>query len=90
MMRWYVDSPGEFYTCGESTVIYFHPPSGNTHLLSEFAGHLLQLLISQPMGLDQLAKGSTSSTSADELAELTSAIPTILADLIELDVVTLT
>ena len=87
-MTWQIVSPGKFYNCGENTVIYFHPESGNTHLLSAFAGHLLQHLAPQPQDIDQLVEKCASAIPPAELPQLNAVITHLMTELVELDIVT--
>jgi PqqD family protein of HPr-rel-A system len=87
-MPWCVDSLGEFYNCNESTTVYFDCTSGDTHLLSEFAAHLLQAIAQQPMTIDQLIEKVSSDVEPNDRSELGSAIAEILNELATLDVIT--
>ena len=87
-MLWHADSLGEFYDCNEDTTVYFHPASGNTHLLSNFAAYLLQQLAQQqPLGLDQLITKISPDIDSQDLPELSRALPEILGELVALDVI---
>ena len=41
-MNWRINSPGLTYDCGDGNVIYFDTASGDTHLISDFAAHLIR------------------------------------------------
>ncbi|MCB1679196.1 MAG: HPr-rel-A system PqqD family peptide chaperone [Halioglobus sp.] len=85
-MQWYAGTPGEFYDCDEATVVYFHPPSGNTHLITAFAAYLLRELARRPMTLEQLLQYAASATAADDYRSVSCALPGLLQDLVQLDI----
>lgn len=86
-MAWRVTSPGQFYDAGESTVVYFDPASGDTHLLSDFAAHLLGLLAQRPMGLEQLLGRIEGDVENPDSTELAASVEGVLCELLALDVV---
>ena len=88
-MIWHVSPLGEFYTCSEDASVYFNPASGNTHLLSNFAAHLLVQLAQEPMDMEQLIDRVASDIDPAELPELRNALPEMLAELAALDVIEL-
>ena len=45
-MDWRLTSPGLAYNRDEGAAVYFHPASGDTHLVSSLAASLLALLAS--------------------------------------------
>lgn len=40
-MQWRLSGPGRVFDRGEGLLVYFHVPSGDTHLLSALAGRVL-------------------------------------------------
>ncbi len=55
-MAWRLTSSGREYNCGEGLVVYFHPASGNTHMLNEFAAGVLRELMAGPSTASLLAQ----------------------------------
>jgi PqqD family protein of HPr-rel-A system len=53
-MDWHLTSPGKLYDRNESLLVYFHFASGNTHLISEFAGELLAFLRETPCSSERV------------------------------------
>ena len=86
-MIWRLSSPGALYDCNENTVVYFDPASGNTHLLSDFAGHIIQSLATKPLSTDQIADGFADHVAADDLQGVIDVIPDVLTELRALDIV---
>jgi PqqD family protein of HPr-rel-A system len=86
-MLWHVDPLGEFYTCNESTVVYFDHASGDTHLLGEFAAHMVRKLAEQPMTIDQLLSKIEADVDPAGRNELKKNVPDLLDELLELGVV---
>jgi hypothetical protein len=88
-MKWQVGTIGQFYDCGESTVIYFEPAGGDTHLISDFAAHLIRLIASVPgpLGADDIIALVSKDIERDDLPALNEAIPSILSELSDLDIV---
>lgn len=89
-MKWQTGSNGLFYDCGESTVIYFDPASGDTHLISDFAAYVIQQLAGAHGSLDQeeIIGLIMDDIEPEGLAELTQAIPKLLENLADLDIIT--
>jgi len=54
-MNWHLTSPGYEYDRGEDIAVYFHPASGNTHLLSNTAAAVLRALATTDLSSEQLA-----------------------------------
>ena len=85
-MKWRIDSVGRLYDAGESTVVYFDPASGDTHLLSDFAAHIIQQFANEPMDIEALVSRISSDIEPRDLSELTQAIPTVVEELAALDI----
>jgi PqqD family protein of HPr-rel-A system len=86
-MRWYVSTLGEFYNCEEDTVVYFDPSSGDTHLLNQFAAHLIGLLSYKSLDIEQLTEQISQDIDQPDLPELRLAIPNVLDELVALDII---
>lgn len=85
-MTWHVKSAGRFYDPDESSVIYFDTRSGDTHLISDFAACLIELLQKQPMTTATLL--TQISPEADEYnrTELEESVVATLQELVTLDI----
>lgn len=81
-MKWRAQSTGRFYDPGEGQVVYYDPRSGDTHLLSAVAAHLLQLIQQQPRSLGELAASFDEGSRGDTEA----ALRAVLDELVSLDV----
>ena len=81
-MTWRAQTTGRFYDPGEGQVVYFDLASGDTHLLSDVAAHLLRLLQPKPLSLEELA------THFDEGSpeETASALHVVLDELVALNI----
>lgn len=86
-MKWQIESPGKFYDRNEKSVVYFDPQSCDTHLVSEFAGQIIQHLAGKTLGLNEIINMLSPDISPVDLPELTRAVPDILLDLVALDIV---
>jgi len=88
-MKWRLDSIGHFYDCGENTVVYFEPDSGDTHLISDFAAYLMRRIGEVEGALDtgQIIQLVTEDIEPEDLADLSGAIPGILSELTGLDII---
>lgn len=86
-MTWRAASPGQFYDAGETTVVYFDSASGDTHLLSDFAAHLLGLIAREPMDFDQLVNRVESEVDEPAPGALAASVENVLRELVALDVV---
>jgi len=85
-MVWRVESPGQTYNAGEGSVVYFDPRSGDTHLLSDFAAHILQLVGEAPLTTEELLQRLEPDTEAGNPEELEGSVNTVLQELVALDV----
>ena len=86
-MRWSVETRGEFFDCNESTVVYFDPASGITHLLSAFAAHLVLLLADNPMDTQLLIETASAQVESQGASNLDRSVPEILDELAALDII---
>lgn len=86
-MNYHVESPGRIYDCGEASVVYFDLQTGDTHLVSEFAAHLIRLLTSQTMDINALTARVLPDFDADHAQKLEAAIPDIIEELVGLAIV---
>ena len=64
-----------------------HPGSGDTHLISDFAAHLLRQLSPEPSALEDIVERISPDIEPGELEETTAAIPELLHLLADLGVV---
>jgi PqqD family protein of HPr-rel-A system len=90
-MAWRVQAAGRFYDAGESSVIYFDPHSGDTHLLSDFAAHLIREIAEAPMSTPELIERVAGQVDSDpenqeENVDLPGAIESVLSELLSLDI----
>ena len=81
-MIWRAQTTGRFYDPGEGQVVYFDLDSGDTHLLSDVAAHLLEMLQDRPLTLEELAANFDEGT-AEETA---GALRAVLEELVALDI----
>jgi len=86
-MIYKVETPGRFYDCGEDSAVYFDVRSGDTHLVSVFASHIIELLSHQAMDMDSLRERLSPSMPAEYRNELSEMLPGILDELVSLDIV---
>jgi PqqD family protein of HPr-rel-A system len=85
-MKWRAHSPGRLYDADESTVVYFDSHSGDTHLLSDFAGCIMQTLTRQPMTTEELVRALTPSFEPDDTSDLSDLVTGVLEELVTLDI----
>jgi hypothetical protein len=86
-MKWRAASEGQIYQCNEDSVVYFDPASGNTHLLSDFAGYLIEKLAGEAMDLEQIINQITPGIDSEYLPDIDKSIPQLLSELVALDVI---
>jgi len=86
-MRWRLTSPGKFYDRDEAVVVYFHPASGDTHLLTGFASELLKRLHDSPVELRSLVDAFPDLEGDIPEDERLDAVEATLDQLAELDLV---
>tara|TARA_B110000503_G_scaffold34861_2_gene56945 strand:+ start:75974 stop:76243 length:270 start_codon:yes stop_codon:yes gene_type:complete len=85
-MTWRVYSKGRLYGANESTVVYFDSYSGDTHLLSDFAGYVMQLLCDKPLTTEELVNQISHSIDSEEIPDLQKVVINILEELVLLDI----
>lgn len=86
-MSYSVEVPGRFYDCGEESIVYFDVQTGDTHLVSDFAAHIIHLLTGRAMGFEMLLENLSAEVEADGFADMAAVLPDILAELVALDIV---
>ena len=87
-MTWRTHSKGRLYDANESTVVYFDSYSGDTHLLTDFAGFVVQQLEPQPLTTEELMHRVADSVDPDDIADLAAALTGVLEELVALDILT--
>mgnify|MGYP003666382939 CR=1 FL=1 len=85
-MTWRTYSKGQLYDANESTVVYYDAYSGDTHLLSDFAGYVMQLLNSQPLSTEELVTRASQDIDPEDIPDLENAITGVLKELVLLDI----
>ena len=85
-MKWRIDAIGRFYDPSEDKVVYFDPASGDTHLLSDFAAHIIQQIAGRPMDLGELINHISPNVDPEDFDQLTRTTPDVLAELVTLDI----
>ena len=85
-MKWRIDSIGRFYDANEDTVVYFDSHSGDTHLLSDFAGFVMQQLDDQPLTTEELVNKISPTIESSTISELTKAISGVLEELVAFNI----
>lgn len=85
-MTWRIHPKGLLYDARESTVVYFDAYSGDTHLLSDFAGFVMQQLGDQPLTTEELVKQITPSIDPEEIPDLEEMVTGVLEELVSLDI----
>ena len=88
-MKWQIGTVGQFYECGEDRVVYYDPASGDTHLVSDFACYLVRTLANAPRALEteEVIEIATADIEPEDLHELSLAIPGILDELAQLEII---
>lgn len=87
-MTWRTHSKGRLYDANESTVVYFDAYSGDTHLLTDFAGFVVQQLSRQPLTTGELMHTLADSVDSDDILDLEEALTGVLEELVLLDILT--
>ena len=83
---WRTYSKGQLYDANESTVVYFDSYSGDTHLLSDFAGFVMQQLSNQPRTTEDVVSQISLSIDPEEIPDLKAAVTGVLEELALLDI----
>lgn len=81
-----MQSEGRFYDAQESTVVYFDPHSGDTHLITDFAAFLIQQFRQQSLSLEELVEQISSHIDASDSTGYTDDVLTVLNELVSLDI----
>jgi len=84
--KWRIESMGRFYDPAEDTVVYFDSHSGDTHLLSDFAAHIMQQLGDQHLNTEELVNRISPAIESSNIPELTMAVSGVLEELVALDI----
>ena len=87
-MKWRVYSVGRLYDANENTEVYFDSHSGDTHLLSDFAGFIMQQLNDQPLTTEELVSKISPEIEAADITELSEGVIGVLEELVTLDILT--
>jgi len=85
-MTWHLTSAGRFFDTAEPTVVYFDPASGDTHLVSDFAAHLLRQLGDCPMTSADLVQQLVAA-GGEDASVLAVAVSAALQELQALDII---
>ena len=86
-MKWQIQSAGEIYDRGDESIIYYDPMSGGTHLISDFAGYIIQKIAANPLSTEQVIELLSSDADIEACTELQTAVPDILGQLAELEII---
>ncbi|MCX2975897.1 HPr-rel-A system PqqD family peptide chaperone [Candidatus Marimicrobium litorale] len=85
-MKWRTESEGRFYDPGETTVIYYDTRSGDTHLLTAFAAHVLREIQAESLSLASLISRIASVVEAGQDTDLQEALEGVLSELVAMDI----
>lgn len=66
--------------------MYFDSYSGDTHLLSDFAGFVMQQLSDQPLTTKEVVDQISPSIDSEEIPDLEDAVTGVLEELALLDI----
>jgi len=77
---------GLFYDAHEDTVVYFDSRSGDTHLLSDFAAHVMQQLGDDPLTTEELVNRISPTIDSSNIPQLPEAVAVVLKELLTLDI----
>ena len=86
-MKWCLAAVGHVYDCNEAAIVYYDTASGDTHLLSAFAAHLIQIISSEPLTIEGVIDKVAFDTEGDDRATLGEAVASTLQQLADLDIV---
>lgn len=89
-ITWRVKHPEKIlhqYWEGEDCVVVYDGTSGNTHLLSLFAGEVLGLLMSDSHTVDSLLLAFSNDLSGADDSSATGTIENVLSELRNIDLV---
>jgi PqqD family protein of HPr-rel-A system len=85
-MQWRIHAMGRFYDAHEDSIVYFDSHSGDTHLLSNFAAHVMQQLGHERLTTQELVNKIASTMVSGDIRELTEAVSGVLEELLSLDI----
>ncbi len=85
-MMWRNESKGRFYDPGETTVIYYDTRSGDTHLLTAFAAHVLREFQTESLSLASLITRIAPVVDAGQATDLQEALEGVLSELVAMDI----
>ena len=77
---------GRYFDCGEGLVVYFSADSGDTHLVSEFAAHLIKQTAGKTLALDQIVGLIAPDIDPAELPQVHETLERVLGELVSLDI----
>ncbi len=86
-MKWHLPCLGRFFDANEDRVIYYDRASGDTHLITPFAAHLVQLLSEGPLSTRELVERASTAIDEDAAIEAPEAVNELLDELVSLDIV---
>lgn len=87
IMNWRIESMGRFYDAGEGMVVYFDPATGDTHLLSDFAAHIINQFDQEPIATEELVAKVAPDVDHSDIRELGEMVSGVLEELGRLDIV---
>ena len=86
-MLWRIESEGRFYDAGEGSMVYFDPNTGDTHLLTDLAGFVLQQFSpGQPLTQDTLVAHVAPHFDEADQGNLAEIVTAVLQELCFLDI----
>jgi len=85
-MKWRIVSSGRVYDPGEDAVVYFDTPSGDTHLLSDFAAHVLDQFNERSLSQEELVGRVSATIEPGHFPDLEGAVTGVLEQLVALDI----
>ena len=85
-MKWRIESRGLIYDPGENAVVYYDTRSGDTHLLSDFAVHILDQLDEGSLTTGDLVARVSATIEPGHAPDLETAVTGVLTELAALDV----
>ena len=87
-MKWLPQPNLVIYDRDEESVVCYHSGSGETHLISAFAAHVLKKITAKPLSTAELVDALYTDVDPDDVSELKTIVPDLLDQLAELDIVT--
>ena len=80
-IQWCASGPARTFEDEEGLVVYFNQGSGSTHLVTEIAAFILQLLAERPFSTDELLQRMASEAGDITEQELRETVQELLEDL---------